>query len=98
MRMRTLSGIAGTVAKRCVPFVRDRFATFFIVKIVWLERLVFPQIHRLALLMLVVVLRSTLRALALTFRRPANNRVRFRRVRAQRAAPELRSRWDSVRV
>jgi hypothetical protein len=96
--MRTLSAIAETVAKRCVPFVRDRFATFFIVKIAWLEQLVFPQIHRLAVLMLVAVRRSTQPGLGLTFRRPVNNRVRFRRVHAQPVALALRSRWDSVRV
>src|ERR1700686_5888989 len=97
MRMRMLSAIAGTGAKRCVPFVGDRLAPFFIVKIAWLERWVFLQPHRLALLLtLVAVRRSMPRALDLTFRRPANNPVRFRRVHVQPAAPELRSRWDSV--
>src|ERR1700730_14781208 len=98
MQMRTLSGTAATVARRSVPCVLARFAMFFIVKIAWPERLVFPQIHPPSPLLTLLGRPRMQRALDLTFHLPANSPVRFRLVHARPAALELRSPWDSVLV
>ena len=94
-QMWTLSATAATVAKRSVQCVRDPFATFIIVKIAWLERLVFPQLHRQPPLLTLLAPHRTY--LALMFRPPVNP-VPFHRMRVPPAALQSRSSWDSVLV
>src|SRR6195256_1684899 len=94
--MWTLSGTAATVAKHSVQCVRGLFATCFIVKIAWLERLVSSR--RPAGLLTLPAPRHTQLALHLTFHLPVNNPVQFHRVHARPAARQSRSSWDSAQV